>query len=100
VIDYRIRVSGVPMMWRTRITSWEPDTRFVDTQESGPYRSWYHEHTFRAEGDCTVMEDRVYYAPPFGLLGRLAHVLVVKRMLLGIFQYRQDVIRLRFGEPA
>ncbi|MGE0394338.1 MAG: TIGR01777 family oxidoreductase [Vicinamibacterales bacterium] len=99
-IDYRIRVSGVPMRWRTRIAAWEPDARFVDVQESGPYRSWYHEHTFRADGARTVMEDRVYYAPPFGLLGRLAHALVIKRMLLGIFQHRQDVIRLRFGVPA
>jgi ligand-binding SRPBCC domain-containing protein len=46
------------------------------------------------------MEDRVYYAPPLGVLGRLAHALLIKRMLLGIFQYRQDVIRLRFGATA
>lgn len=96
-IDYRIKVSGVPMTWRTRITSWEPGARFVDVQESGPYRSWYHEHSFRADGARTVMEDRVYYAPPFGVLGRIAHALVIRPMLRHIFQYRQDVIRLRFG---
>jgi uncharacterized protein (TIGR01777 family) len=99
-IDYRIRVGGLPMAWRTRITAWEADARFVDVQESGPYRSWYHEHTFRADGARTIMEDRVYYAPPLGVLGRLAHALLIKRMLLGIFQYRQDVIRLRFGATA
>lgn len=99
-IDYRITVSGVPMTWRTRITMWEPDTRFVDVQESGPYRSWYHEHRFRADGARTIMEDRVYYAPPFGPLGRIAHALFIKRMLLSIFQHRQDVIRLRFGVSA
>lgn len=99
-IDYRIRVGALPMRWRTRITGWEPGARFVDVQESGPYRSWYHEHAFRADGDRTIMEDRVYYAPPLGILGRIAHALFIKPMLRHIFQYRQDVIRLRFGAPA
>jgi len=58
---------------------------------------WYHEHTFRADGPHTVMDDRVYYTPPLGVLGRIAHALVIRQMLLGIFHYRQDVIRLRFG---
>ena len=96
-IDYQIRVGAVPMRWRTRIASWEPGHRFVDVQESGPYRSWYHEHAFRADGARTVMEDRVYYAPPMGVLGRIANALVIAPMLKRIFQYRQDVIRLRFG---
>lgn len=100
VITYRIRVGPLPMQWRTRITCWEPGVRFVDAQESGPYRAWYHEHTFHAEGDRTVMEDRVYYAPPFGVLGRIAHGLFIAPMLRHIFRYRQDIIRLRFGAPA
>lgn len=99
-IDYQIRVGAVPMRWRTRIVSWEPGHRFVDVQEAGPYRSWYHEHAFRADGARTVMEDRVYYAPPLGVLGRIANALVIAPMLTRIFQYRQDVIRLRFGAAA
>jgi uncharacterized protein (TIGR01777 family) len=96
-IDYRLRVGPVPIRWRTRITTWEPGRRFVDLQESGPYRVWRHEHTFRAEGNRTVMEDRVQYAPPFGPLGRLAHALFIGPALKQIFRYRGDVIRLRFG---
>jgi len=96
-IDYRVRVGGLPVRWRSRITSWEPGRRFVDLQESGPYRFWWHEHRFQADGGRTIMEDRVYYAPPFGLLGRFAHRLFIGRTLRKIFQYRGDVIRLRFG---
>ena len=97
IIDYRIRVAGVPMRWRTRILRWQHNEGFVDMQEAGPYQLWYHEHTFRADGPHTVMDDRVYYTPPLGILGRIAHALVIRHMLLGIFHYRQDVIRLRFG---
>ena len=87
----------MPVRWRTRITRWEPGRSFVDLQEAGPYRLWWHEHTFQADGGRTIMEDRVYYAPPLGILGRLAHRLFIGRTLRKIFQYRGDVIRLRFG---
>lgn len=96
-IEYRLRVGGVPIAWRSRIVNWTPGERFVDFQETGPYRSWWHEHSFRRDGTSTVMEDRVRYAPPLGPLGRLANRLFIAPMLRRIFQYRADVIRLRFG---
>ena len=97
VIDYLVRVGPLPVHWRTRITTWEPGQRFADLQEKGPYRFWWHEHTFQADGRRTVMEDRVYYTPPFGLVGRLANRVFIRSTLRKIFQYRGDVIRLRFG---
>ena len=96
-IDYRVRVGPLPVRWRTRIASWEPGRSFVDLQEAGPYRLWWHEHTFHADGARTVMEDHVYYSPPLGVLGRLANRLFIVPTLRKIFQYRGDVIRLRFG---
>ncbi|MGE3840990.1 MAG: TIGR01777 family oxidoreductase [Vicinamibacterales bacterium] len=96
-IRYRLRIAGVPLGWLTRIASWETGSRFVDIQESGPYRTWWHEHTFRGEGTQTVMDDRVLYTPPFGVLGRMAHRIVIAPMLRRIFAYRGHVIRLRFG---
>lgn len=96
-IRYRLRIGLVPMQWLTRICRWEPGRRFVDVQESGPYRLWWHEHTFRAEGDRTLMQDRVLYTPPLGIVGRICHGLVIAPMLRRIFAYRGHVIRLRFG---
>jgi uncharacterized protein (TIGR01777 family) len=97
VIDYHVRVGPLPLHWRTRITTWEPGRRFADLQEKGPYRLWWHEHTFAADGGRTIMEDRVYYTPPLGILGQLAHRFFIASTLRKIFQYRGDVIRLRFG---
>ena len=85
------------MRWRTTIASWEPGRRFVDLQDAGPYRSWWHEHSFRADGPRTIMDDRVCYAPPFGMLGRLANPVLIVPALRRIFRHRGDVIRLRFG---
>jgi uncharacterized protein len=98
-IAYRLRVASVPMTWRSRIVNWMPGSGFSDFQEGGPYRSWWHEHSFRASGTSTVMEDRVCYAPPLGALGRLANRLFIVPTLRRIFRYRADVIRLRFGAP-
>jgi len=96
-IDYRLRVGPVPIHWRTRIAEWEPPHCFIDLQEWGPYRCWWHKHTFSAQGSRTVMEDHVYDAPPFGALGRLANRWFIVPRLRQIFGYRRDVIRLRFG---
>ncbi|MFN7982980.1 MAG: TIGR01777 family oxidoreductase [Vicinamibacterales bacterium] len=96
-IDYKVRVNGLPINWRTRIVTWRPGERFVDFQEKGPYRAWWHEHAFFDRGDKTLMEDRVCYAPPMGPLGRMANAFFIKPVLRQIFRYRSDVIALRFG---
>lgn len=92
VIDYRIRVAGIALRWRTMIEQWRPDEGFVDSQLEGPYRSWWHEHRFHDHGSGTVMEDLVYFSPPLGGLGRL----LVEDRLRRIFAYRRAAIRARF----
>jgi ligand-binding SRPBCC domain-containing protein len=88
LIEYRLRLHGVPVRWRTRIDVWEPGVRFVDRQLSGPYELWHHTHEFEAlPGGGTLMRDVVRYRLPFGILGALARPLV-SRDLKTIFDYR------------
>lgn len=95
IIEYRLRVHGVPVRWKTEITAWEPPDRFVDEQRRGPYRLWIHEHRFEdAPGGGTFVIDRVRYRPPFG---RLANWLVVERDALTIFRYRTEALLRLFG---
>jgi uncharacterized protein (TIGR01777 family) len=96
-IAYRLRIAGVPLRWRTCIEHWQPEGFFVDSQEQGPYRAWWHEHHFEPHGTQTRMLDRVFYAPPLGFLGRIANRLFVARQLRQVFGYRSAAIRLRFG---
>jgi ligand-binding SRPBCC domain-containing protein len=90
-IDYTLRLHGIPFRWRTRIDEWDPPHGFVDTQESGPYRTWIHTHTFEAVEGGTRMTDRVEFELPFGLLGRPAMPFVRSR-LRRIFDYRSSVV--------
>jgi ligand-binding SRPBCC domain-containing protein len=99
LIDYRLRLHGVPVRWRTRIEVWEPPVRFVDVQVRGPYALWEHEHSFSPVGsDGVVIRDRVRYALPFGVVGRLAHRLFVARDLERIFDFRMRAVALALSQ--
>jgi ligand-binding SRPBCC domain-containing protein len=88
LIDYRIRLRGVPMRWRTRICEWNPPHSFVDEQLRGPYRVWVHRHSFSDAPDGgTLMRDEVRYALPFPPLGEVA-LPFVRWEIRGIFEFR------------
>lgn len=97
LIDYRLRLHGVPLRWRTRIAVWEPPRRFVDEQIRGPYRLWVHEHLFEPSADGTLCRDRVTYAVPGGWL---IDSLFVRREVERIFAFRRTaLIRALGGAP-
>ncbi|HVX93690.1 MAG TPA: SRPBCC family protein [Polyangia bacterium] len=98
VIDYRLSLLGVPFRWRTLIETFEPEARFVDVQESGPYKLWRHTHTFEDAPGGTLIRDRVEYELPFGPLGHLARAIFVQRQLAYIFDYRREAIGGHFGD--
>ncbi|HVP02909.1 MAG TPA: SRPBCC family protein [Solirubrobacteraceae bacterium] len=93
LIEYRLRVHGVPVRWRTQIQDWTPPERFVDVLLRGPYALWHHTHEFEAvAGGRTRMTDTVRYAVGLGPLGALAHRMFVARDVAAIFDHREQVI--------
>ena len=97
LIDYRLRLHGVPIRWRSRISVWEPPLRFVDEQVRGPYRRWHHEHLFESAGGGTLCRDVVDYEVPGGWL---IDALFVRRDVLRIFRFRQGRLRALFAAPC
>lgn len=93
LIEYNLRLAGVPIRWRTRVTSWEPGRGFVDVQERGPYALWEHTHRFEVTDVGILVSDRVRYALPFGPIGRLAHALCIHSTLARIFDFRFAAVR-------
>jgi ligand-binding SRPBCC domain-containing protein len=97
LIEYRLRLHGVPIRWLTRIEAWEPGVRFADVQVRGPYRAWHHTHTFEPHAGGTLVRDAVRYSLPLGQLGRLAHSAFVRRDLERIFDFRHAEVARRLG---
>lgn len=96
LLDYRLRLRGIPMSWQSEISAWEPPYRFVDRQTKGPYSLWVHEHTFTEKKGGTTIRDRVEYAVPGG---RLIHKWLVAPDLERIFRYRRRILGEMF-EPS
>ncbi len=88
-IEYRVRLRGLPLPWRSIIEVWEPGVCFVDRQTIGPYRWWRHRHRFESVSEGTRVIDHVEYAPRAEWLSTV----LVRRDLDRIFTYRQKVLR-------
>jgi uncharacterized protein len=93
LIDYTLKIHGIPVHWRTRIEEWVPGQRFTDNQINGPYTKWFHTHYFEKLRGGVLMRDRVLFRLPMGLLGRMGGLWLVRRDVGQIFAYRRKVIR-------
>ncbi|MCL6266172.1 SRPBCC family protein [Flagellimonas myxillae] len=100
IIAYTVKpFPGYAVRWVTEITHMEDGYYFVDEQRHGPYAFWHHKHFLKEHGNGVIMEDIVDYALPYGILGRLAHTLFVKRQLNKIFEHRRVQLETIFGTP-
>jgi ligand-binding SRPBCC domain-containing protein len=75
LIDYKLRVRGIPVRWRSKITAWQ----------------WIHEHILEPRDGGTVMRDRVRFALWFDFLTAR----FVRRDIEAIFKYRRNMLRAR-----
>jgi len=92
LIDYKLKLRGISITWKTEITGWNPPHDFVDSALKSPYKQWIHLHKFTiGKGGETIMEDRVRYRLPLEPFGALAHWYVEKELNY-IFDYRYKVI--------
>jgi ligand-binding SRPBCC domain-containing protein len=97
LINYSLRVHGIPVRWTSEIIEWEPPHRFVDLQLRGPYKLWRHEHRFETYQGGTLISDTINLALPLGFLGRLVYKIKVEPDVQEIFAFREQKIRSLFG---
>ena len=90
IIDYRLRLHGIPITWQSEITEWNPPYHFTDVQRKGPYRHWVHTHEFNEAGTGTFIRDSVDYKVPGGYI---VDRLFVRKDIERIFTYRKSKLR-------
>ena len=96
LIEYRLKLHGLPIFWETNIEKWEPGISFVDQQIKGPYKKWHHTHEFIPMSSGTLIRDRVFYSLPLGKIGDIFSGWKVLKDVNNIFQYRKSVIKNLF----
>jgi len=92
IIDYKIKLSGFNVNWRSVITKWNPPYCFEDTQVEGPYKIWIHEHKFEDKNGSTLMTDSIKYLTPGGIFEFIPQNLFVRRKVESIFDYREKIL--------
>ena len=97
LIDYKLRIHGIPIRWRSKISTWEPPLRFVDEQVRGPYRIWHHEHRFESADGGTNVIDNVTFKP---IGGALITRLFVGRDVRRIFEFRSRSLHGLFASGS
>ena|SRR5436305_440369 len=97
LINYSLRVHGIPLRWTSEIVEWDPPHRFVDLQLRGPYKLWRHEHRFEPNDGGTLIADKISLALPLGLLGQMAYKIKLQSDVQEIFSFRKEKIRALFG---
>lgn len=90
IIDYQIKLFGLPFNWRSEISVWEPPYRFVDAQLKGPYKKWVHLHEFEQKNNGTLMRDIVDYELFVQPVAPIVNALFVRRQIEAIFRYRTE----------
>ncbi len=92
LIDYKLKIHGIPVKWRTRISKWQPDELFVDEQLKGPYTKWYHVHSFHDVAGGTLIRDDVTFRVPGSIIGKWLLTPFIRKDVEAIFSYRQKII--------
>ncbi|MEG0849077.1 MAG: SRPBCC family protein [Flavobacterium sp.] len=92
-VTWRGRHFGFYLTHKSRITAMNLYDYFVDEMEKGKFKSFRHEHFFEQENGITIMKDKLQYETPFGILGKLFDVLLLKKHLTNFLLERNKVLK-------
>ncbi len=97
ILNYQLKIHGIPVRWQSRIMDFQPGVRFSDEQTRGPYSIWHHMHQFFEKDGGTVIRDRAVYKLPGWVPGDIIAHPFIRKDLETIFTYRRKKIEELFG---
>jgi ligand-binding SRPBCC domain-containing protein len=85
-------------LWKTRvlksrITAMRRPFSFTDEMVKGDFKSFRHEHHFKAIDNGTLLIDLFNFEAPYGPMGRMANQFFLTRYLKNLLELRNTVIR-------
>ena len=92
-VSWEAKHFGIVQHLTSKITEFDSPNYFVDEMVFGAFKSFRHEHIFKTENNQTVMIDKFYFESPYGILGKLANVLFLKRYMTNLLKKKDNVLK-------
>lgn len=93
IVKFEGRHFGLQLSHTTRIDGWRPYSYFREVMVDGSFTRFEHEHHFAMMDDGTRMRDEIRFAAPYGLMGRMAEKMLLKKHLISILKRRNAVLK-------
>lgn len=97
-VTWRARHFGLPFTLSSVISAFERPTYFVDEQTKGPFKRWWHAHSFETAGEGTLQIDVIEFEAPFGVLGRVVEHLILQRYMTRLIDNRNQWLKTQLEQ--
>jgi ligand-binding SRPBCC domain-containing protein len=84
---------GLPQMHESYITQYERPAHFQDTMGRGRFKRYQHDHYFYEMNDRTVLNDKIRFTMPLGIVGQLVGQYVIVPYLSKRLRRRLALLR-------
>lgn len=92
IID--VRIWPIWKRWIAEHTDYTEGVSFTDTQITGPFAYWQHQHRVSPlTPNTSTLTDHIEYTLPLGILGRIFGGAMIKQKLQKMFRYRHEIMR-------
>ena len=80
-------------LFTSKITEMKSPDFFIDEMIKGDFKSFHHEHHFKAADNGTIMIDIVNFETPYGKIGKIVNAIFLKSYLQKFLIKRNQVIK-------
>ncbi|MFS1511700.1 SRPBCC family protein [Chengkuizengella sp. SCS-71B] len=89
---------GIRQRLTAKITEFDSPNLFVDEQVSGAFKRFKHIHEFISYQGGTHMIDTFEYTAPFGVFGKLADIIFLKKYMYKFLTTRNETLKMMAEE--
>ena len=80
-------------LFTSKITEMQSPDFFTDEMLKGDFKSFHHQHHFKAAENGTIMIDLIDFESPYGIIGKIANRLFLRSYIENFLIKRNTVIK-------
>jgi ligand-binding SRPBCC domain-containing protein len=80
-------------LFTSKITEMKRPDFFIDEMIKGDFKSFQHEHHFKAAANGTIMIDLLNFETPYGIFGKTANTFFLRSYMEKFLRKRNEVIK-------